>query len=151
MMQHYKEMCIVLHQDFAKFKNQMIFKVILLFLFSLITLLFVHFLLGILFFLFTIPVIFQHFYALEKKYQRYINAKEIAFYNLYRFLVNMLANKIIVYNALKECLPYIDEVLYADVQQWIENIEQDSSLQPFIEFSNHFSQALIKQMILMPC
>lgn len=68
---------------------------------------------------------------------------------MYQFLINMLANKIILYNALKECLPYIDETLNEDIQEWIVNIEQDSSIQPFIQFSNHFENASIHQMVLL--
>lgn len=148
-MRNYRQICDLLHLDFKKFKLGLIYKIGVFLIFSIFVSLLINLSLGIICLLFLIPILFDHFNSLEKKYRQYLNAKEIAFYHMYQFLINMLANKIILYNALKECLPYIDETLNEDIQEWIVNIEQDSSIQPFIQFSNHFENASIHQMVLL--
>lgn len=148
-MRNYRQICDLLHLDFKKFKLGLIYKIGVFLIFSIFVSLLINLSLGIICLLFLIPILFDHFNNLEKKYRQYLNAKEIAFYHMYQFLINMLANKIILYNALKECLPYIDETLNEDIQEWIVNIEQDSSIQPFIQFSNHFENASIHQMVLL--
>ena len=148
-MRNYRQICDFLHLDFKKFKLGLIYKIGVFLIFSIFVSLLINLSLGIICLLFLIPILFDHFNSLEKKYRQYLNTKEIALYHMYQFLINMLANKIILYNALKECLPYIDETLNEDIQEWIVNIEQDSSIQPFIQFSNHFENASIHQMVLL--
>ncbi len=90
-----------------------------------------------------------HFTKIEKKYYELINSKELSFYSLFHYMINLLEHGYIIYNALQECKNDVDIVLKDDVFELIEDIQNDSSITPFIKFSEKFENDQIKQMILM--
>lgn len=89
------------------------------------------------------------FLSLKSKEKQLINAKEIAFNGFYRYVVTLLKNGDILYSALQSSLQYVDEVLYDDINELITDIENDTSLEPFLKFSESFDDETIKQMIIL--
>ena len=75
--------------------------------------------------------------------------KEIAFNGFYRYVITLLKNNQVLYGALQSSLEYVDEVLYDDVNNLIIDIEEDTSLIPFLKFSENFNDETIKQMIVL--
>ncbi len=148
-MNNYRLYCDKLQIDFKKNILALILKIALVGICSLLLILFVNYQIGIFSLLIIIPIFLFHIFQLEKKYHHLIASKEIAFFGFYRNLINLLENKVIIYNALKETIDFVDETIKNDVLKLIENIENDSSIQPFIEFSNQFENIQIKQMILI--
>lgn len=91
----------------------------------------------------------MHFLSIKSKYKQLVNAKEIAFNAFYRYVITLLKNNNILFSALQTSLEYIDEVLIDDVNELILDIENDTSLEPFLNFMNNFEDESIKQMIIM--
>ena len=96
-----------------------------------------------------ILIIFYYYYALTKRYNKLINEKEIAFYGFYRNILNYLENNETLYSALNLEKEYIDIILKDDLDNLISDIQNDTSLLPFINFSDNFKNEMIKQMILL--
>lgn len=148
-MKNYLKYCQTLKINIKKDKVHQITQLIIIEILAILFIISKHFMIGLTL-IFTGGMLFlMHFINIEKNYLKHINSKEIAFYSLYRFLINMLDNQMILYNALKESYEFVDEILKEDVAQLIENIEIDTSIQPYIQFSNNFQNEQIKQMILL--
>lgn len=92
---------------------------------------------------------FSHYSSLKSSYNQLVISKEIAFNGFYRYVITLLKNKHILYSALQASLQYIDEVLVDDVNDLIMEIENDTSIEPFLKFLDNFSDETIKQMILL--
>ena len=93
--------------------------------------------------------VFTHYTALKSKLKQLTYSKEIAFNGFYRYVITLLKNNHILYSALKASTEYVDEVLLDDVNQLIEEIELDTSLNPFLNFMVNFDDENIKQMIVL--
>ena len=134
MGRNFKKICEQLNIDYKKNLSALLLKIVIILIGSVVISIFVNLLMGIICAFFIFPIYLMHINNLEKKYDQLLNAKEISFYSLYRFLLNMLDNQIILYNALKECIDLIDDILKKDVSKLIEDIENDSSINPFFHF-----------------
>ncbi len=141
--------CEKLQINYKKNLLNLLLKVGALAILSIVAIFTISYQVGIIILCLILPVYLIHSMQLESRYRNLVAAKEIAFFGFYRYLINMLENKIIIYNALKETVELIDEALKPDVLKLIEDIENDSSIQPFIDFSNQFENVQIKQMILI--
>ena len=83
-----------------------------------------------------ILIIFYYYYALTKRYNKLINEKEIAFYGFYRNILNYLENNETLYSALNLEKEYIDIILKDDLDNLISDIQNDTSLLPFINLQS---------------
>lgn len=104
---------------------------------------------GIMIACYSLIYLLMHFLSVKAKYKQLINAKEIAFNAFYRYVITLLKNNNILFSALQTSLEYIDEVLIDDVNELISNIENDTTLEPFLIFMNNFEDESIKQMVIM--
>ena len=97
-----------------------------------------------------IPIYYlNHISSLKSNLRQITNAKEIAFNSFYRYTITLINNGNVLYSALQKSLEYVDEVLIDDVNELIANIENDTSLEPFITFMDNFTDENIKQMIML--
>lgn len=94
-------------------------------------------------------IYFFNYSVLIQQYRKLVNSKEIAFQGFYRNLLNYLENNETLFGALNLELEEVDNILLPDVQQLIQDMNEDTSLQPFLTFSENFHNELIKQMILI--
>ena len=104
---------------------------------------------GIMFSAYSLIYLVMHFLSIKSKYKQLVNAKEIAFNAFYRYVITLLKNNNILFSALQTSLEYIDDVLIDDVNELIIDIENDTSLEPFLNFMKNFEDESIKQMIIM--
>ena len=104
---------------------------------------------GLLLLIISISLFFAHISSINSRANQVIDSKHIAFNSFYRYVVTLLENGNILYEALKSSLEYCDEVLLDDVNKLIEEIELDTSYQPFINFSENFNDEMVKQMIIL--
>lgn len=104
---------------------------------------------GIMFSAYSLIYLAMHFISIKSKYKQLVNAKEIAFNAFYRYVITLLKNNNILFSALQTSLEYIDDVLIDDVNELILDIENDTSLEPFLNFMKNFEDESIKQMIIM--
>lgn len=104
---------------------------------------------GIMFSAYSLIYLEMHFISIKSKYKQLVNAKEIAFNAFYRYVITLLKNNNILFSALQTSLEYIDDVLIDDVNELILDIENDTSLEPFLNFMKNFEDESIKQMIIM--
>ena len=149
MLNKYKELCETLQ---ISFKKDFFITLSLLIIFLVsggILLVFFQSIIGFFMLIMGICYLFFHFTSLLSNKKQLIDSKEIAFNGFYRYIVSSLENGEILYAALKKSLEYVDNILQIDIENFIFEIENDTSLQPFINFSNVFNDENIKQMIIM--
>ena len=115
--------------------------VVLSFVYSLI--------IGIIIWVIGFIYVFLHYSNLKSLVKQLTNSKEIAFSGFYRYVVTLLKNNHILYSALQASLEYVDEVLVDDVNQLINEMENDTTMEPFLNFSMSFDDENIKQMIIL--
>lgn len=145
----YKKLCERLKISYSKnLTLNVIVSVILSFL-SVFLSIYNSIVIGVLILLLLFVYLFLHYVDLKTKEKQLINAKEIAFNGFYRYVITLLKNNQVLYGALQSSLEYVDEVLYDDVNNLIIDIEEDTSLIPFLKFSENFNDETIKQMIVL--
>ena len=93
--------------------------------------------------------IFLHYSNLKSSVKQLTNSKEIAFNGFYRYVITLLKNNHILYSALQASLEYVDEVLIDDVNRLILEMENDTTMEPFLNFATLFDDETIKQMIIL--
>lgn len=149
MIEKLKLLCGRLKIDFKKdliitivvFSFILAVGVVLSFVYSLI--------IGIIIWVMGFIYVFLHYSNLKSLVKQLTNSKEIAFNGFYRYIVTLLKNNHILYSALQASLEYVDEVLVDDVNQLINDMENDTTMEPFLNFSMSFDDENIKQMIIL--
>lgn len=149
MIEKLKLLCGRLKIDFKKdliitivvFSFILAVGVVLSFVYSLI--------IGIIIWVMGFIYVFLHYSNLKSLVKQLTNSKEIAFNGFYRYVVTLLKNNHILYSALQASLEYVDEVLVDDVNQLINDMENDTTMEPFLNFSMSFDDENIKQMIIL--
>lgn len=149
MIEKLKLLCGRLKIDFKKdliitivvFSFILAVGVVLSFVYSLI--------IGIIIWIIGFIYVFLHYSNLKSLVKQLTNSKEIAFNGFYRYVVTLLKNNHILYSALQASLEYVDEVLVDDVNQLINEMENDTTMEPFLNFSMSFDDENIKQMIIL--
>lgn len=149
MIEKLKLLCGRLKIDFKKdliitivvFSFMLAVGVVLSFVYSLI--------IGIIIWVIGFVYVFLHYSNLKSLVKQLTNSKEIAFNGFYRYVVTLLKNNHILYSALQASLEYVDEVLVDDVNQLINEMENDTTMEPFLNFSMSFDDENIKQMIIL--
>ena len=149
MIEKLKLLCGRLKIDFKKdliitivvFSFILAVGVVLSFVYSLI--------IGIIIWVMGFIYVFLHYSNLKSLVKQLTNSKDIAFNGFYRYVVTLLKNNHILYSALQASLEYVDEVLVDDVNQLINDMENDTTMEPFLNFSMSFDDENIKQMIIL--
>ena len=148
-MESYKLTCKRLKIDYKKDLTGILIVSIVLLIASLLLSIFYSIAVGFLLIILEFAYVTLHFVELKSKERQLVNSKEIAFNGFYRYVVALLENKNILYSALQSSLEYVDEVLFDDVNTLLLEIENDTSLQPFLNFMEQFNDETIKQMIML--
>ena len=149
MLKKYLELCKKLKLNIKK-ECTLTFIIFALIIICGITLMFVDSVMsGFLMIMCSFLYLYSHYQSLKSSYLQLITSKEIAFNGFYRYVVTLLKNNHILYSALQASLQYSDDVLLEDINELINDIENDTSIEPFIKFMNNFNDESIKQMILL--
>ena len=149
MISKFKFLCERLRKDYKK-DFTITFTVMMLFILAGIFVMFcLSFIFGVMLVILGFVYFFMHYSSLKSMAKQLTNSKEIAFNGFYRYVITLLKNNHILYSALKASTEYVDEVLLADVNELIEDMENDPSLEPFMKFSKNFDDDTIKQMIIL--
>ena len=86
------------------------------------------------------------------RYSRKIEAKNIEnlqeFATLFGYFRIFIHNGYSVYSALKELLIFANDDLKALLQKLLSDIDNDKSVQPFIEFSKAFDEIIVEEMMI---
>lgn len=149
MLKIYKRMCDKLKISYKKNLILNIVVSIVLLILAVFLSIYNSIIIGFLILLLLFVYLFLHYLDLKTKEKQMINSKEIAFNGFYRYVITLLKNNQVLYGALQSSLEYVDEVLYDDVNDLIIEIEDDTSLNPFLKFSENFNDETIKQMIIL--
>lgn len=75
--------------------------------------------------------------------------KQQEFVNFVSYITIFLENKFNVYQATKICTPYLDKYLQKDVTKFIEEIDNDKTIFPYINIAEKIGTSLIMQMMVM--
>lgn len=148
-MKKYIYICNKLNVSYKKDLIVLFSIVACLLIFSVFISISVSVIVGVISFAFIFVYIYFHYSSLLDSYKQLIYAKEIAFNGFYRYVITLINNKHILYSALQASLEYVDEVLLNDVNELINDIENDPSLEPFFKFMDNFEDETIKQMIIL--
>ena len=148
-MQRYIYICKKLNISYKKDIIVLSIIALLLLLFSIITSISVSLVVGLISFSLIFVYVYFHFASLNDSYKQLVYSKEIAFNGFYRYVITLINNKHILFSALQASLEYVDEVLLDDVNELINDIEVDPSLEPFFKFMDNFEDETIKQMIIL--
>lgn len=149
MFKDYLNLCKKLKLNLKKECTLTFMIVVTLIVFGLIMIFSKSTIIGLIIFVYGFVYYFSHYSSLKSSYNQLIISKEIAFNGFYRYVITLLKNNHILYSALQASLQYIDEVLLDDVNDLIMEIENDTSIEPFIKFMDNFSSETIRQMILL--
>lgn len=97
----------------------------------------------------TILLVWFYYNNLKSKYEETMIKKEKEFIIFYKYLEFYLDKNYTLLDALKESSYLIDQVLSDEINSLIIDYENDSSLKPFIDFSNKFENEKIKELIIL--
>lgn len=148
-MENYKLTCKRLKLDYKKDLSIVLTVCLVLLIAAILLSIFYSIALGFIIIVLALAYSALHFSELKSKERQLVNAKEIAFNGFYRYVVALLKNGNILYSSLQSSLEYVDEVLFDDVNQLLVEIEEDTSLDPFLKFMESFNDETIKQMIML--
>lgn len=104
---------------------------------------------GLIFFGMMIAYSLLYISILEEKYALLMAEKEVAFGSFYPLLLFYLKNDHSLHQSLKMLLNQCDVLLRKDLEQWLENMQFDSSLAPYLSFASQFQNVYIQQIILL--
>ena len=149
MLKSYKNLCSRLRINFKKDFSFVLTIVMLFMLGGMAVILMYDKIIGLMLSVVGIMYFVAHYNSLKSRLKQLTYAKEIAFNGFYRYVITLLKNNHILYSALKASTEYVDEVLVDDVNELINEIEIDTTLQPFLNFMNNFDDENIKQMIIL--
>ena len=149
MIEKYKLLCQRLKIDFKKDFTITCIILGLFIIVGVIASIMYSMIIGIIVLIAGVLYVFMHYSGLKSSSNQLTYSKEIAFNGFYRYVVTLLKNNHILYSALQASLEYVDEVLIDDVNQLILEMENDTTMEPFLNFSMSFDDESIKQMIIL--
>jgi len=86
------------------------------------------------------------------RYSRAIDAKNIEnlqeFATLFGYFRIFIHNGYSVYSALKELIVFANEDLKSSLQKLLSDIDNDKSVQPFIDFAKGFNEIIVEEMMI---
>ena len=97
-------------------------------------------------FILTFSLFYISRYGSKINQQNQKNVEE--FTVLFSYFKIYLHNNYSVYTTLKELQNYASESLKKLLQELVEKIDEDKSVKPFIEFSSHFNDTIIEEMMI---
>ena len=148
-MNKYKTLCSKLKIDYKKDLIITLSIIVALLIGFIIMIIIKNIMLAMVFLIMSILYFVIHLSSLNNQLKKLTYAKEIAFNGFYRYVITLLKNDHILYLALQASLEYADEVILDDINELILDVENDTSLQPFLKFMGNFEDETIKQMIVL--
>lgn len=85
----------------------------------------------------------------DKKNKKEVEMKEYEFANMLSYLLVFLENNFNVYQSLEMTLSFIKEVLVKDVEELINDIDVDKSIEPYQKFASKFKSNIVYQVVMM--
>lgn len=93
-----------------------------------------------------INIVYLSRYGTKIDQQKALNLEE--FTNLFSYFKIYIHNGYSVYSALKEIEQFANNSLKNQLNNLIEKIDIDKSIEPFIEFSKNFDEVIVEEMML---
>ena len=75
--------------------------------------------------------------------------KQQEFVNFVSYITIFLENKFNVYQSLKICIPYLDNCMQKDVEKFVDEIDNDKTIFPYVNIAEKIGTSLIMQMMVM--
>ena len=75
--------------------------------------------------------------------------KQQEFVNFVSYITIFLENKFNVYQTLKICIPYLDNCMQKDVEKFVDEIDNDKTIFPYVNIAEKIGTSLIMQMMVM--
>ena len=85
----------------------------------------------------------------DKKNKKEVEMKEYEFANMLSYLLVFLENNFNVYQSLEMTLSFIKEILVKDVEELINDIDVDKSIEPYQKFASKFKSNIVYQVVMM--
>lgn len=86
------------------------------------------------------------------RYSKKIDAKNIEnlqdFATLFGYFRIFIHNGYSVYSALKELVLFANDDLKKYLNELLSNIDEDKTVQPFIDFAHHFNEIIVEEMMI---
>lgn len=86
------------------------------------------------------------------RYSRRIEAKNTEnlqeFATLFGYFRIFIHNGYSVYSALKELVAFANDDLKKYLANLLSNIDQDKTVQPFVDFAHHFNEIIVEEMMI---
>lgn len=86
------------------------------------------------------------------RYSKKIDAKNIEnlqdFATLFGYFRIFIHNGYSVYSALKELVLFANDDLKKYLNELLNNIDEDKTVQPFIDFAHHFNEIIVEEMMI---
>ena len=86
------------------------------------------------------------------RYSKQIEAKNIEnlqeFATLFGYFRIFIHNGYSVYSALKELIVFANNDLKSSLQKLLDDIDNDKTVQPFIDFSHQFNEIIVEEMMI---
>lgn len=86
------------------------------------------------------------------RYSKKIDAKNIEnlqdFATLFGYFRIFIHNGYSVYSALKELVLFANDDLKKYLNELLRNIDEDKTVQPFIDFAHHFNEIIVEEMMI---
>ena len=97
-------------------------------------------------FIFLFDIFFLTRYSKKIETKNSENLQEFA--TLFGYFRIFIHNGYSVYSALKELINFANEDLKKSLQKLLEEIDQDKSVQPFVNFASQFNEIIIEEMMI---
>lgn len=88
----------------------------------------------------------QNILSMANKYRL---QKQQEFVNFASYLIIFLENKYNVYYAVKVCIPYLDKCLQSDIEEFLNQIDEDKTIMPYVSLAEKIGTSLVMQMMIM--
>lgn len=97
------------------------------------------------------PLVYYYLKKIDdnKRNKKLLENKEYEFANMLSYLLVFLENHFNVYQSLKMCINFTNEILIDDLEKLIEEIDLDTSIVPYQNFANKFESNIIYQVVMM--
>lgn len=144
-----KEACKLLDYNYDKLRKKWNTILILGFLGTIFLYVILHEIFVIIFF-FLMYLYVQNDQQYIRNYARKLKLqKQQEFVNFVAYITIFLENKFNVYQSLKICIPYLDKSLQKDIETFVQQIDVDKTIIPYINIAENIGTSLIMQMMVM--
>ncbi len=144
-----KEACQLLLLDYNKFLKKRFFVLLIGIVSTIIMYFFINELYVCMFFV--LAYLYNYFdkQNILSRADKYKFQKQCEFVNFTAYLIIFLENRFNVYHALKVCIPYLDKCLQNDIEMFINQIDDDKTIKPFVTLAEKIGTPLVMQIMIM--